>query len=239
MTANDGAYADVNGDLFDWVELYNGKDSDIALLNYGLSDVEDKVKWLFPDVIIPAKSYMIVYLSGDKTDGLYANFSLKSSGGETLILKEPSGKVIDALNVVSFEKNKTMARNNRGEWFVTDQITPGFPNTQEGHLQYMQSIRSDNAKLMITEFLPDNRGNFVDMFNELSGFIEITNISDEAVNLRNVFVSNSLFTPFRYRLPDKVLNPGESLAIYTSGKDIVDRQIHADFRLRSKNGVVV
>ncbi|PKM64646.1 MAG: hypothetical protein CVU96_01735, partial [Firmicutes bacterium HGW-Firmicutes-20] len=239
MTANDGAYADENGDLFDWVELYNGKDSDISLLNYGLSDVEDKVKWLFPDVIIPAKSYMIVYLSGQKAEGLYANFSLKSSGGETLVLKEPSGKVIDALNVVSFDKNKTMARNNRGEWFLTDQITPGFPNTQEGHLQYMQSIRSDTAKLKITEFLPDNRGNFVDMFSELSGFIEITNISDDAMNLRNVFVSNSLATPFRYRLPDVTLNPGKSIVIYTSGKDVVDDQIHADFRLRSKNGVVV
>jgi hypothetical protein len=239
MSANDGAFADVNGDLFDWIELYNGRDVDISLLNYGLSDVEDKVKWLFPDVIIPAKSYLVIYLSGQKMDGLYAGFSLKSSGGETLILKEPSGKVIDALNVVAFDKNKTMARNNRGEWFVSDQITPGFPNTKEGHEQYMQSIRSDDTQLKITEFLPDNRGNFVDKFGELTGFIEITNVSEETVNLRNVFVSNSLSTPFRYRLPDKILRPGESIAVFTSGKGIVNDQIHADFRLRSKNGVVV
>lgn len=239
MTANDGAHADANGNLFDWIELYNGRDVDISLLNYGLSDVQDRVKWLFPDITIAAKGYLIVYLSGDTADGLYANFSLKSTGGETLILKEPSGKVIDALNIVAFDKNKTMARNNSGEWFVSDQITPGFPNTQQGYQQYLQSIRSDVASLQITEFLPDNRGNFVDSFNEFAGFIEITNISSDSVNLSDVFVSDSLLRPFRYKLPDVSLPPNESVVILTSGKDVVNDQIHANFRLKSKNGSVI
>lgn len=240
MTANDGAHADANGKLFDWIELYNGRDTDISLLNYGLSDVQDRVKWLFPEVTIAAKGYLIVYLSGDTADGLYANFSLKSTGGETLILKEPSGKVIDALNVVSFDKNKTMARDNRGEWFVTDQITPGFPNSQQGYQQYLQSIKSESGSLKITEFLPDNQGNFTDSFNEFAGFIEITNISSETVNLQDVFVSDSLLRPFRYKLPNVSLAPSESLAVFTSGKDaVVNDQIHANFRLKSKSGSVI
>lgn len=239
MTANDGAYTDESGQLYDWIELYNGSESDISLKNYGLSDVNDKVKWLFPDIVIEAKGFLIVYLTGERADGAYANFSLKSGGGETLILKAPSGKVIDALNVVLVDENKTMARDNQGEWFATDQITPGFPNTQVGYQQYLQSVRLENGPLKITEFLPENRGNFLDFFQEMSGYIEITNVSDADVDLSDVFVSNTLLAPYRYRLPSQVLLPGEVIAVYTSGKGVVENQIHSDFRLRSRNGVIV
>lgn len=239
MTANDGAFTDETGQMYDWIELYNGSSSDISLKNYGLSDVNDKVKWLFPDIVIKSKGFLVVYLTGERAEGAYANFSLKSGGGETLILKAPSGKVIDALNIVSIDENKTMARNNQGEWFATDQITPGFPNTQQGYQQYLQSIRLENGPLKITEFLPANRGNFQDDFRELSGYIEITNVSDANVDLSDVFVSNTLSAPFRYRLPKQILPPGEVIAVYTSGKEIVEDQIHADFRLRSTNGVIV
>ena len=38
MTSNKGAYADSDGYLYDYVEIYNGTKSDINLKNYGLSD---------------------------------------------------------------------------------------------------------------------------------------------------------------------------------------------------------
>ncbi|HBZ42336.1 MAG TPA: hypothetical protein DEO50_10765, partial [Erysipelotrichaceae bacterium] len=75
MTANSGAYADPKGDLYDWIELYNGSSKAIPLFNYGLSDTLDKTKWVFPEVSIPAKGYLVVYLSGKDIPGLYANFS--------------------------------------------------------------------------------------------------------------------------------------------------------------------
>ena len=83
MTSNKGAYVDFNGNAYDWIELYNGYDEDINLFNYTLSDEESgKTKWIFPNVIIKSKEYLIVYLSGTNEEGMYANFSLKKEGGE-------------------------------------------------------------------------------------------------------------------------------------------------------------
>ena len=61
MTSNKGVYVDSEGKAYDWVELYNGTGSDINLKNYGLSDTsEEKVKWLFPNVTIKSKEYLII-----------------------------------------------------------------------------------------------------------------------------------------------------------------------------------
>ena len=95
MTSNKGAYADINGNIYDWIELYNGSSEDINLSNYTLSDEESgKSKWIFPNVTIKSKEYLIIYLSGTNNEGLYANFALKKEGGELLTLKKPNGKVV-------------------------------------------------------------------------------------------------------------------------------------------------
>ena len=90
MTSNKGTITDGEGKLYDYIELYNGSEKDIDLKNYGLSD-EAQVKWVFPDVTIKSKEYLLVYLSGNTRSGLYANFKLKSDGGETLGLFKFNG----------------------------------------------------------------------------------------------------------------------------------------------------
>ena len=44
MSSNKGTLIDENGNSYDWIEIYNGKNKDINLKNYGLSD-GNKVKW--------------------------------------------------------------------------------------------------------------------------------------------------------------------------------------------------
>lgn len=94
MTSNKGAYADPNGKIYDYVEIYNGNEKDINLKDYGLSDEESKVKWVFPETIIGPKEYIVVFLSGNRSEGLYANFKLKSSGGEVMTLFKPMVKLL-------------------------------------------------------------------------------------------------------------------------------------------------
>ena len=82
MSSNKGVIADEEGNLYDYLELYNGNDHDINLKDYGLSDENTKVKYVFPDTVIEAHGYIVVYLSGKNKEGLYTNFKLKSAGGE-------------------------------------------------------------------------------------------------------------------------------------------------------------
>ena len=62
---------DEDGDMSDWVELYNLSDEDIYLGNLSLSDDPGKpVKWIFPqNAVIPANGYYLVFCSGkDKVE---------------------------------------------------------------------------------------------------------------------------------------------------------------------------
>ena len=175
MSSNKGAFMDPTGHNYDWVEIYNGKDHEVNLKNYALSDTKKTVKWVFPEVRIEAHSYLIIYLAGIKSGGLYTNFKLKSSGGEDVVLINPAGKIIDGVNTVALEKNEVMFRNNDGAWYRSKNATPGYANTLEGLKEYQDSLYEESKDLEISEILPRNKGNFLTKAGIYSGYIEITN----------------------------------------------------------------
>lgn len=237
MSSNDGAVSDELGGIYDWIELYNGNNHDINLTNYGLTDQENKTKWIFPNVTIKAKSYLIIYLSGTTQDGLYASF--KISNGETIALKNRNGKVIDAVKIENLNKNQVMARNNLGTWIITSDITPNYSNTLEGKKQYIESLYKQEDTLQITEILPNNDGHFVDEYGNYSSYIELTNKSNETINLKDYQIGKDENTPFKWNLLDKEIKPNEVVLIYTSGKNNIENEWHANFKLDSKNGKVL
>lgn len=68
---NEGANAnatqilDEDNDDPDWIELYNAGSTAVSLQGYGLSDkVDVPSKWTFPQVMLPAGGYQLVFLSG-------------------------------------------------------------------------------------------------------------------------------------------------------------------------------
>lgn len=238
MSSNGGAIAAPDGGIYDWVELYNGNNYDISLSNYGLSD-EEEAKWTFPNIKMKAKSYLVIYLSGTKQEGLYADFKLRSSGEETLSLRNPSGKVVDTVKTVSLNKNQSMARNNSGEWIVTSVSTPGFANTEKGRESYLKSIMGKDDSLEITEVLPNNKGHFKDQYGNYSGYIEIKNKTSKTISLSKYGLGGDLSTPFEWQFPKSNIGPHETIVIYTSGKNVAEKEIHTNFKLESKNGVAL
>lgn len=241
MTSNKGAYADSNGKIYDYVEIYNGNEKDINLKDYGLSDEENKVKWVFPETIIGPKEYIVVFLSGNRSEGLYANFKLKSSGGEVMTLFKPNGKVVDAVETVALDGNTVMARDLNGKWVVQTEATPGYANTKEGRSEFLASLISDDEKVIeINEILANNKGNFKNKNGEYSGYIEVKNISKNSVNLANYGLSNSEVASFKWQFPSKILEPGEVVVVFTSGKSCKTcDELSTGFKLDSKNGFAV
>lgn len=236
MTSNNGSYVDSEGKAYDWIELYNGSNQDIDLSNYTLSDEESgNAKWIFPNMTIKSKEYLIVYLSGSTKEGLYANFALNKAGNELVTLKKPSGKVVDSVRTESLEKNTVMARDSNGDWLMTSDITPGFSNNEEGRKNYIESLYSKDKDIIINEFLPNNKGNII-IDNQLYGYIEIKNISEKDINLKDYSLSNDINRPFMWKLPDKVLKSGEVHLFYTSELDDIN---NTSFSLKKKTGIVI
>lgn len=57
--------SDENGDQPDWIELFNGGTDTVHLFNYGLSDnVNELLKWQFPNIKLPPNEFKTVFCSG-------------------------------------------------------------------------------------------------------------------------------------------------------------------------------
>lgn len=238
VASNKGIHVDKDGNLYDYIELYNGTNHDINLKNYGLSDEENDTKWIFPEVIIKTKEYLVVYLCGEKRDGLYANFKLSSSKGEMLALKNPSGKVVDGVEIGNLSKNEVLMRDGDGKLVISKQTTPGFPNTITGQEQYLKSLKIDDNTIKINEILPRNKGNFQDEFGEFNGFIEVTNVSKAAINLKGYSLSDEYNILYKWQFPEVVIKPNETIFVYTSNNNRSD-DYYTGFKLDEKIGNVV
>lgn len=239
-TASNGSIADEQGNSYDYIELYNGTNQAIDLTNYGLSDSEKEIKWVFPpNTVIEAKGYLLVWCSGTKQEGLYADFKLSSDGEEVVSLRKGSGKVVDAVRTTALEKGQVMARDAHGKWVIQNKPTPNYPNTEAGYEDFLASLQTSTEQtLRINEFLPRNDGNFL-INHQRYGFIEIKNISDHPVSLYNYSLSNHLDESFQWQFPNITLQPGEIIVVYTSGKNVKEGELHASFKLESETGDVV
>jgi CotH protein. len=236
MTSNKGSYVSELGEEYDWIELYNGSNKDINLSKYSLSDDEsERNEWIFPDVTINSKEYMIIYLSSSDAEGLYANFAINKNGGETLTLKTANGKTVDSVNIKAIEKNTVMARSGTREWTLTDEITPGYSNNEKGRKEYLESRYEQSSDLVINEVLTNNKGNLI-VDNQLYEYIEVKNISKEDINLKDYYLSDDINRPYLWKLPNKILKEGEVYLFYTTG---LDDEYNTSFTLASKTGQIL
>ena len=122
---------DEDGEVSDWVELYNASGEAVDVGGMGLSDEEgNEFKWVFPSREIEAWGYLVVFASGkDRIDGgeLHANFSVGSEG-EKLWLVGSEGEILDEVDEVELCDDKSYGRlPDGGVWNMLE--TPSFGNT--------------------------------------------------------------------------------------------------------------
>ncbi|HIG28882.1 MAG TPA: hypothetical protein EYQ50_14245 [Verrucomicrobiales bacterium] len=136
MSRNVGTGNPVNGLFHDWIEIYNPHDFLINLTGYGLSDnPENLAKWVFPDISIQPRSFLLVYASGSDesliADGIHARFQL-ANGGETLVLSDAFGTILDRLRVPAMGEDQSIGRLPDGgqtiHLYSQNQTTPGKEN---------------------------------------------------------------------------------------------------------------
>ncbi len=132
MASNISSIADQSGEYDDWVELYNGNNFSLNLNGYYLSDSEnDLTKWSFPNISIPANSYLIVWCdtAGNTQSGLHTTYRL-SADQEEVYLSSPVGNIIDAVHFVNMENDISYARVPNGSGIFTHQSETFNKNNQ-------------------------------------------------------------------------------------------------------------
>ena len=134
VAKNGTGIVDEEGKNEDWVELYNGSASDINLEGYFLTDdLGTPDKWAFPNVVIPAGGFLLVWCDEDLDDGpLHADIKL-STGGESIGLFSPASDGMQQLDAYTFgpqteDVSEGRAVDGGSDWVFFQAPTPGQSN---------------------------------------------------------------------------------------------------------------
>lgn len=246
MTDNVAAFPDEKGKFGDWVEIENTLDEPISLKGVGLSDRSDRIKFLFPDVTLAAKSQVVVFCDGVNQDGTQGDFHAKfklSSLGETIYLFDESGVAIDYVKVPTLNADESYARNEAGEFEKTDFYSPGFANGEEGYQDYLAHYTVTPGVLMINEVCPSPRSGLRDEDDELSDWVELYNIGDTPIALGNMALSDDESKPIKWTFPkDAVIPAGGYYLVFCSGKNKVEDSTqypHTNFSINNESETLV
>lgn len=233
MMAKNRSFPDCEGNLYDWVELYNPGSSDVDASGLRLSFTLLRPGEKIPEgSIVPAGGHLVLFLTGSETTGVA--LKLNKAGGETLYLTDAEGtKKLDEVKTQELKSDQVLAKNaETGVWEVREDYTPGFANTAEGRASYEASRIGKDDALKITELMAKNHFSAWDSFGEPSDWIELCNTGTKPLDLSDYRLSDN-DDAFADRLPQRVLQPGERILLWASGRDRITAsgEIHLPFRL--------
>lgn len=234
MLSNGDIYPDKDGNFYDYCELHNTLSSAVDLSGFEIYDKKTQKSWKFPDgTVIDADGYIVLFFCGESKGGLYVDIKLSKSGGQTLYLRDADGTIIDMTNTFAISQNSVLERQDNGTWRETAEISPLFPNTDEGKSLYLSSREDMSYPVKISEIMAKNTIWITDSDWDFSDYIEITNYGSEAVDLESFTLTNDPENIYKWAFPSVKLNPGKSIVVFASGKDRVkeNSEFHLSFKL--------
>ena len=245
MPSNQTAVPDESGSYADWLEVWNSTDSPISLKDVGLSDRNDSIRFLFPDMTLQPGGRVTVFCSDTNAAEVgkpfHAKFKL-SSVGETVYLYDPNAYLIDSVEYPIMGSDESWALVD-GTFAATKDYSPGYENTAEGHQAYEAATMAVNGALIINEVMADPITGLTDEDGELSDWVELYNTTDYAISLDNYALSDKENKPLQWRFPQgAVVAPHGYYVVFCSGKDRASSASsvpHTNFRLSSEHDTVV
>ena len=124
------AVLDEDGVASDWIELYNYGEEPLSLNAYRLTDDPTKPgKWHFPNVILPARTHLLVFASGKDRFGERIHTNLLSNQ-DIVQLASPQGQVLEQIELSTMRRGFSLGKQE-GQWFYFLDPTPGTTNNTQ------------------------------------------------------------------------------------------------------------
>ncbi|MGM0689171.1 MAG: lamin tail domain-containing protein [Bacillota bacterium] len=240
LTSNQTSLPDEDGDLSDWIELYNPCDTSVDLTDYWLSDKsENAFRWRFPAVTIEPEQFLIVFASGKNRrdpEGpyLHTNFRLNDQN-DTLVLSMPDGTIIDKKEIRNMERDVSYGRDidDPEKWLYFPRPTPSEENYTQGFEKF-----SGNPvpRIFISEVMAINTATIADEDGDYYDWIEIYNPENFDINLEGYGLSDCEENPYRWEFPNVTIKSGSCFLLFASGKDRRDPgspYLHTNFKIKA------
>ncbi len=211
MSSND--LYPVKGKLSDWVELYNAGDVDIDLSNYYASNSTGNLyRCKLPEKVLKPGEYLLLCCEDD------VDFKLSKSG-DSVYVTRTDGVLAASVVFDAMEKNTAWTY----DCGIVKKPSPGFPNTESGYLQAINS----RSGLIITEVISSN-SKYYAVDGEYYDLVELKNITDKSIRLSDFYLSDKNSNLQRYKLPDVTLDPGKFYVAVCDGKKYAPFKISSD-----------
>lgn len=232
MTSNSRLLRDVRGDTPDWVEVRNASDAPVELAGWTLSrGADESHAFVFPARTLSPGECVLIYADSAYTqaDGDYhAPFSLRAAG-DTLMLFNPAGVAVEAINIPALAKN-TVYRRVGDVWEVSGEYTPGLANTRENHQSMFKAMTPSDV--VISEVMAANVNAAAADDGMFYDYIELVNLSSQEVDISGFYLSDSASDSAAWRIPDGMVIPANGyMLFYASGRN---EGMHTNFRLASE-----
>jgi hypothetical protein len=167
-----GGLKDEDGELQDWIELYNQSTNEVDLAGWSLTDdPQDPDRWIFPELKLAPGQLLVVFASGKDrrptSTGmrLHTNFKLNVTGEYLALLSPDAPRAAVSEFAPQFPEQRndySYGYDQQGDLRYFRQPTPGAPNgtsTIEGvvpppHLNAPHGWYDQPFDLIITSALP-------------------------------------------------------------------------------------
>ncbi len=232
MSSNEATLADEDGDFEDWVELYNYGTTPVNLEGYGITDDPTvPFKWVFPAQTLQPNEFLLVWTS-DKDraiagEPLHTNFKI-SAGGETIVLTNPDGVLVNEAPATALETNVSIGRqpDGTGSWLFFYSPTPGIANTGTGLSELLVPPTFSHESGLYTEAfdlaLSHSNPDAVIVYTTDGSEPELDNTSGTVYSYKNSYKLEST------DIPGPLLSDSYTSNTYTTPVNIYDRSAEAD-----------
>ena len=99
--------------------------------------------------------------------------------------------------------------------------TPGYENSENGYKLFGDSEFSKKDTLVISHAMSKNQKYIKQNGGKFYDWVEIKNISDKTVNLKDYYLSDDAGEPLMWQMPDKALSPNEHYLVIAYGSEIL------------------
>lgn len=202
MPKNKATIRDEDGSFTDWIEIQNISGSELDLSLWQLDTGNDFIS--LDGIVLSDGEYRIVFAS------------VKNKG--TVCLIDANGDKADEFEIISDAADKSIIRDENGEFVKCIYPTPGLANTDE-NFDYLQSLNTASGPLEIAEVCVENFFYRPNYELEYMDYVELKNVSGQSQEFSGWYLTDDLDDPYKYEIPTDYISAGESVIIFCDDEE--------------------